>query len=333
MIYWNNQPSPYFVRRMNTLHDRGNVAIEAWFSEVAEPGRDWAVDPEQWRFRARMLSPGHRRAVQAVSLLRRERPDVFVTLYGDYAFASAVLAAKAQRTAVVIHALRTFGSWRRRSALREGAKHALFRLADAVQVAGPDSRAYAEGYGAASNRIFAIREEVDVEFWTLAEGARSFNQRELRSSNRLSGCVFLYVGRLWRGKGIDVLIDAYESLRRDSIECSLVIAGAGEEEGRLRARTKAMDRVVFAGFVEGAALRDWYHAADVLVFPTLGDAYGLVVLEAMACGLPVIATTAAGTLRTESSTAKQVTSYLPTTRDPSPDECESWPPIRDFEGV
>ena len=100
---------------------------------------------------------------------------------------------------------------------------------------------------------------------------------------------------------------------------------------RLRARAKGMDRVVFTGFVEGAALRAWYRAADVLAFPTLGDAYGLVVLEAMACGLPVISTTAAGNVRTGSSTARRVTSYLPATQEPLPDGCGFWPPIRNFE--
>ena len=95
-------------------------------------------------------------------------------------------------------------------------------------------------------------------------------------------------------KGIHTLLDAYEGLKRDSTDCSLVLAGTGEDEARLRSRTAKMDGVVFSGFIEGERLRDWYSAADVFVFPTLGDPYGLVVLEAMASGLPVISTTAAG---------------------------------------
>jgi glycosyltransferase involved in cell wall biosynthesis len=294
VVYWNNQPSPYFVRRMNALHERGNVSIEAWFSELREPDRDWSVDPHQWRFRARMLSRGPRRASQAIGLLRSETPDVFVSLYSDYAFASAALAAKAGRTPVVIHAMRTFPSWRRRSMVREAAKHALFRMVDGVQTSGPDSRAYAEGYGAAPNRVFAIREEIDLPFWTQVAKARESDRRGVLAAHGLSGCVFLYVGRLWQGKGIDSLIDAYATLRALNVDCSLVLVGTGTDEERHRARTRGLAGVIFAGFVEGSELRAWYSAADVFVFPTVGDPYGHVVQEAMASGLPVITTTAAG---------------------------------------
>lgn len=294
VVYWNNQPSPYFVRRMNALHERGNIAIQAWFSELRAADRDWSVDPQQWRFSARMLPPGPRRVARSMALLRSERPDVLVTLYEDYAFASTALAAKAVRTPVVIHALRTLPSWRPRSVVREAAKHALFRIADGVHAAGPDSRAYAQHYGATPRRIFALREEIDLEFWAPTAGARGSVGRTLRSAHGLTGCVFLYVGRLWRGKGIASLIDAYAALRADSVDCSLALVGTGPDEKDLRDRTRGMDAVVFAGYAEGEALRAWYSAADVFVFPTLGDPYGHVVQEAMAAGLPVISTTAAG---------------------------------------
>jgi glycosyltransferase involved in cell wall biosynthesis len=51
---------------------------------------------------------------------------------------------------------------------------------------------------------------------------------------------------------------------------------------------------IFAGFKQKSELPSWYALGDVFVFPTLGDPYGLVVDEAMACSMPVITTTAAG---------------------------------------
>jgi glycosyltransferase involved in cell wall biosynthesis len=315
IVYWNSEASPYFVRRMNALQEGGDLAVEAWFSELRASDREWSVDPTQWRFQARLLPSGPQRAARSIELLARAKPDVFITLYGDYAFASTVLAAKALHIPVVIHAMRTYASWRPRTPLKEAAKHALFRIADAVQVAGPVSRAYAEAYGAKPEDVFAIREEIDLSFWELTADVRQTNGQAVRSTHDLQGCVFLYVGRLWWGKGIDSLIDAYAALRAASVDCSLVLVGAGSEEERLRARTRSMGRVVFAGHAEGERLRDWYSAADVFVFPTLGDPYGHVVQEAMAAQLPVITTTAAGDI--EDRVIEGETGYLVPPDDPA----------------
>ena len=63
---------------------------------------------------------------------------------------------------------------------------------------------------------------------------------------------------------------------------------------RQRCLKKGIHNVVFAGFQQKQELPSYYVAADVFVFPTLGDAYGLVVDEAMTCSLPVISTNAVG---------------------------------------
>ena len=60
---------------------------------------------------------------------------------------------------------------------------------------------------------------------------------------------------------------------------------------------RGIRNVIFAGFFQKAELPRLYAAADVFVFPTLGDPYGLVVDEAMACSLPIISTSAAGEIR------------------------------------
>lgn len=114
----------------------------------------------------------------------------------------------------------------------------------------------------------------------------------------MRGCVFVYVGRLWYGKGVQYLVDAFaEVQRRAPGEVSLLLVGDGPDEAALRERCAGLANVVFAGFRQKPELPRFLAAADVFVFPTLGDPYGLVVDEAMACGLPVISTTAAGEIR------------------------------------
>ena len=113
----------------------------------------------------------------------------------------------------------------------------------------------------------------------------------------LQGCWFLYVGRLWSGKGLDDLFDAYRPVRLQQPNASLLLVGDGVDEARYRAMARNLPNVTFAGFVQPRELPDYYALADALVFPTLGDPHGLVGEEAMAANLPVICTEAGGDIR------------------------------------
>src|SRR5207302_9112235 len=86
---------------------------------------------------------------------------------------------------------------------------------------------------------------------------------------------------------------------KGSERSSLLLVGDGPEEERLRARCvgENISNVLFVGFRHKAELPKYLAVSDVFVFPTLGDTYGLVVDEAMACSLPVISTSSAGEIR------------------------------------
>jgi len=97
--------------------------------------------------------------------------------------------------------------------------------------------------------------------------------------------VVLAVGRMVPYKGLDILLAAAER-----IEARVVLVGGGPEEPRLRALAGC--RVEFAGRVSDDDLVAYYHAADVFCLPsvTIAEAFGIVLLEAMACGLPLVTT-------------------------------------------
>jgi glycosyltransferase involved in cell wall biosynthesis len=296
IVYWNNIPSPYFVRRMNLLQSRGIVDVEVWFNDRRTPDRSWSVDERAWNFRHRYLPAGPAARIRAVaSALIRRRPNLMVGLYENAAFTLGLLSAKTIGVPIVIHAMRTFPSWRARGIFREGAKHCLFRLADGVQVSGPDSAAYVGAYGAARNRTFVIREEIDLAGWSEQSELVSQHRDEIRYRLGLSGCVFLYVGRLVPEKGVGHLLEAFRELERRTTDVTLALVGDGSHLEAYRSMAQDIPGVVFSfGFVEGRELAQWYGAADALVFPTLGDPYGHVVQEAMAVGLPVVTSSTAG---------------------------------------
>jgi glycosyltransferase involved in cell wall biosynthesis len=105
--------------------------------------------------------------------------------------------------------------------------------------------------------------------------------------------VILFLSRFDRKKGIDLLFEAFTQVRKQCPNVLLVLAGSGDREwvARLRQDAARLDiarDVVWAGFLSGddkwAALR----AADVFVLPSYSENFGIAVLEALACGCPVV---------------------------------------------
>lgn len=107
--------------------------------------------------------------------------------------------------------------------------------------------------------------------------------------------VVLYVGRLAPEKSLDVLMGAFaavpEPLQR---KMQLIIAGDGPLYKELAATAELHDNVKLSGFVHGERLRELYASADVFMFPSATETFGNVVLEALACGTPVIGAAAGG---------------------------------------
>jgi glycosyltransferase involved in cell wall biosynthesis/predicted metal-dependent phosphoesterase TrpH len=97
----------------------------------------------------------------------------------------------------------------------------------------------------------------------------------------------LYVGRLTREKGADLLADAFLAARDRDPRLHLALAGGGPEEDLLRERLG--EHATFLGWLEGDALARAYASADVFLFASRTDTFGQVLLEAQASGLAVVA--------------------------------------------
>jgi glycosyltransferase involved in cell wall biosynthesis len=105
--------------------------------------------------------------------------------------------------------------------------------------------------------------------------------------------LYVSVGRLNRGKGVDAAIDALAQVRTVLPEATLLVVGDGPEEEALRARAEAAGvttAVRFTGRLDHSGVRRAMSASDALVFPTTHEeAAPLVLLQALACGVPVVA--------------------------------------------
>jgi phosphatidyl-myo-inositol dimannoside synthase len=107
--------------------------------------------------------------------------------------------------------------------------------------------------------------------------------------------VIMTLGRLdarEKAKGFDQILDAMPRLRERHPDLVYLIAGRGDDRERLEAKVQALglaDCVVFTGEVEEARKADHYRLATAYVMPSKGEGFGFVFLEALACGVPVVA--------------------------------------------
>jgi glycosyltransferase involved in cell wall biosynthesis len=305
IVYWNNIPSPYAVARLNAVVARGNLAIEGWFCARTEADRSWAIHEAEFRFPWRYLPGGEVRLPGSrahyfnipTGLISRNRPDLLVSLYAEPAFIAGWWAARTAGVRVAFRYLPVFGNVASRSGLGERFKRELFTRTDGFKTSGPAGRAALETYGVDPRRIHYVTQSIDVAHWESSRLRWQSQRDQLRRDFGAIGTTFLYVGRLRREKGVDDLLAAYGQLA--DLDTTLLLAGDGEDEPIYRALVAehGLRNVRFLGFLDHDQLPRAYAAADALVLPTLLDRHGLVVEEAMASGIPVISTEAAGDVR------------------------------------
>ncbi len=109
------------------------------------------------------------------------------------------------------------------------------------------------------------------------------------------GPQLLFVGQLSRRKGVDLLIQACEQLWREGVEFGIRYAGTGPMGDLIRAHAaRSEGRAEALGHVGGDALLELFRASDGFVLPSRWDAWGLVVHEALAAGLPVVVSNKCG---------------------------------------
>ncbi|MBW3629423.1 MAG: glycosyltransferase family 4 protein [Gemmatimonadetes bacterium] len=108
---------------------------------------------------------------------------------------------------------------------------------------------------------------------------------------------FLYLGRLKRYKGVELVLEAVRRLAREGTAARLIVAGRGEWEPELRvqaARLGIEDRVEFTGFVTEERKRELFRRAWVNVFPSPKEGWGITNLEAAGCATPTVASDSPG---------------------------------------
>jgi len=167
------------------------------------------------------------------------------------------------------------------------------RAARVIAISASTKRDVVELLGVPAERVRVVHLAIEEEFRPVTDTAAL---ADLRRRRGLPEHMILYVGTLEPRKNLVTLLEAYARCRDEASPGSplppLVLAG-GKGWG-YEAIFAAVERlglgeaVLFPGFVPHGELPLWYSAADVFVYPSLYEGFGLPVLEALACGTPVI---------------------------------------------
>ena len=230
-------------------------------------------------------------AMRILALVRRLRPDVILS--GMFHLNFLVLMLRPllpTRTRVIVRQNGTVSASLKADALPWYISllyRLLYRFADCVVC---QSRAMADDLvaelGLASRHVAVLPNPIDFEQFTTADEPADWPG---------PGPHLLAVGRLSPEKGLDLLLKAFAVIRRDHPPISLVILGKGPDESKLKnlaADLLISDAVHFAGHVDRPAR--FYAAADLFVLSSRHEGMPNALIEALAAGLPVVATPASG---------------------------------------
>jgi glycosyltransferase involved in cell wall biosynthesis len=297
--------SPYRVPVFNHLARDPRIQLRVLFLAETEDRRRWRVPKSEIRFPFRVL-PGRAvaRTYQRAPLflnpsvirhLRRGRYDVIIC--GGYQHPTywlALLYCKLARKRALLWTESNRNDARFSHPVKDSYKRFLVSQYDGYIAAGDAQKEYLGDFGINPESIWLAPNAVDNHFFSQAAEAQRAIKERLKEEMGIRGQVVLYVGRLLDAKGIPQLLQAFECVAKGR-DATLVIVGDGPDERKYRVMAQwAGLPVYFAGFQQQEDLPSFYGMADIFVFPTQSDQWGLAINEAMASSLPVIVSSVAG---------------------------------------
>ena len=197
-------------------------------------------------------------------------------LYAHHSMYPAYAGSQSADAALVPSLVRTYTKW-------------FASRADAILAPTPKVKRLLSDWGV-ERPVHVLPTGVDRSVFRRSASARRRLRRELAIPD--DRMVLLTVSRLVREKNLDFLLEAFRRVARSVPDALLLIVGDGPYRGQLQKHAHRLgigSRTLFAGLVPNEAVDAYYQASDIFVFPSVIESQGLVILEALACGLPVVA--------------------------------------------
>lgn len=300
ILYFGNIIAPYNIEYFNALHKALNGSILFYFDQYSEANRAWKIDNNRilfeyriensWKIEQKSTTVNQTTLFRTtyfpffvLKRVRQYRPSVVLSIEFGFRSLFALFASKLTGAKFLLVSDVTTSSEAGISLIRKLLRKTITRFSDGAVARSYQAKNYLISLGFLSDQIqvapyaVAASEKVpcnkkDNQFFTL-----------------------LYVGHFEHHKGIDLLISTVEKLPA-TYKNRLKVVMAGGTNTMLAAIKPDYNSAVFhpLGFLQNAALQEWYQQSDAMILPSRQDTWGLVINEAVQNNCPVLISTHAG---------------------------------------
>ena len=295
VLFLTNLPSPYRVKFFSELGKLCELTVIYERESASDRDAKWRVKSDntftEIFLRGKTIGTDNSFCPEVLKYLSSDYDVVVIGMYSTY---TAMLAMLWMKLRHIPYCISTDGGFiKEESPAKELFKTKLLSSAKYWLGTGKIAREYLLHYGANNEQIFdyPFTSIDDKDILTEITGYEV--KAQLRNKLSIKGNkVIISVGQFIHRKGFDILIDAFRKIHADGIE--LLIIGGTESRLIEEIGNEIPDGVTIRPFMSKEELFEYYKAADLFVLPTREDVWGLVVNEAMACGLPIITTEKCG---------------------------------------
>lgn len=297
--------SPYRIPLFVKLFNDPSIDFYVYYCNIIDKDRPWGeVDNANYKFELlNGLSINIKGFIYNIKpiiiykLIKNNYDTIIIGGYTDFPTQMAFIVSKLFNKHIILWSEGIESSQSQLSKILDPLNKFIVRNVDAIIVPGTLSKNFYSKLTNNSVPIFVSPNIVDNDSYinnSLYYKTNKLSNKKILGINK--DLVLLYTGRLIESKGVDHLILAYKKIKSENRNVCLVIVGDGVEKEHLQdlCRTEGISDVFFAGWINGDKKIMYYSIADLFVFPTLNDVWGLVINEAMCCGLPIITTYSAG---------------------------------------
>jgi len=298
-----NIPTPYRIPlfcQISEDFDKLGYHLVVIFAALGYERRKWTINEDEMKFDYAVLAAGRLNFIKAESpvftypnlykTLRKYKPEIVIITGYSPATIKLWFLRLVGKVKYIIWSGAIVNVNRPVSLLRKIQRNLLIRFSSACIAYGSKAKEYLIANGAIKEKVAIAINTVDTTFYLNYKKNETVGPKSKVST-------LLYVGNLTKGKCIDRVISCLDKLLLRIPNLVFQIVGDGPEKENLMSLTKQLkvnSQVDFIGFVQKDEVVKYMAQADCFVFPSEYDVWGLVLIEAMATGLPCVASIKSG---------------------------------------